>query len=439
MADSRVLVITGMHRSGTSLVTSLLQQAGVRIGRELLAPNAGNPRGYFEDREIFDFHEQLLYRTGTDVMVREATTVGRPDDAAADSARRLIAARRQQPLWGFKDPRTALFLDFWDIHLDDARYVFVFRHPIDVLLSLLRRGVDFDVLADPVVGLEAWTVYNRRLLDFYRRNRGRCLLADLYGVTANIDAFGGRVVEKLGLDLATVDLEQLYASGELHRASGSRQGDAILARVAPRAWALYEQLAAEADIAGEVGAAVEPIAPSGVERLAALTEQLVRNESTGAAVATPVFALLLALLDPQLAAPELRRQPLVRYLSDQKRRLSELQAEFDDRTEWMLGLEQRLLALQEEYNERTLWALRLVNQVDKGAADRCELQGELAAGRRLQQGLEERLANREEQLVELEVLNASRSERIKDLEARLSERDKLLAELENRLAALAVA
>ena len=40
----RVLVITGMNRSGTSLVAHYLNQCGLDIGERLLMPNFGTPR-----------------------------------------------------------------------------------------------------------------------------------------------------------------------------------------------------------------------------------------------------------------------------------------------------------------------------------------------------------------------------------------------------------
>ena len=54
------LVITGMHRSATSLVANLMQQAGLEIGDQLMGPGPGNRRGHFEDRDFYVLHEQML-------------------------------------------------------------------------------------------------------------------------------------------------------------------------------------------------------------------------------------------------------------------------------------------------------------------------------------------------------------------------------------------
>jgi len=49
MSKSDFLILTGMHRSGTSLMASILQSAGVNVGKNLLEPDKRNPHGFFED------------------------------------------------------------------------------------------------------------------------------------------------------------------------------------------------------------------------------------------------------------------------------------------------------------------------------------------------------------------------------------------------------
>ena len=66
---SQVLLITGMHRSATSLIASLFEGAGVHLGERLLAPNAQNPRGFFEDVEFFEFHRAALRARAPSILV----------------------------------------------------------------------------------------------------------------------------------------------------------------------------------------------------------------------------------------------------------------------------------------------------------------------------------------------------------------------------------
>src|SRR6202000_2371411 len=56
----KVLIIVGMHRSGTSLVTNWLYHCGLHVGEDLLGSNAGNAEGHFEDMEFLKMHEDIL-------------------------------------------------------------------------------------------------------------------------------------------------------------------------------------------------------------------------------------------------------------------------------------------------------------------------------------------------------------------------------------------
>lgn len=58
------LVIAGMHRSGTSLVASLVASAGVHIGDRLMGPERGNLKGHFEDFDFCELHLKALAANG---------------------------------------------------------------------------------------------------------------------------------------------------------------------------------------------------------------------------------------------------------------------------------------------------------------------------------------------------------------------------------------
>ena len=164
----RVLIITGMHRSGTSLVASYLERAGLDIGRELLGPDVGNPKGYFEDARLHDIHLELLRRRGIEdgFTVSDADIPIAIDDEDVALARDTVAARRDTDQWGWKEPRSALFLDLWARVLPEAAHLFLVRPPLAVLDSLLRRASNTSVRTEPVRGLQIWRLYNTEMERF---------------------------------------------------------------------------------------------------------------------------------------------------------------------------------------------------------------------------------------------------------------------------------
>ena len=58
------LLVLGMHRSGTSALTRLLNLHGAVLGDDLLPAGHDNPSGFWELREAVAIHERLLAGLG---------------------------------------------------------------------------------------------------------------------------------------------------------------------------------------------------------------------------------------------------------------------------------------------------------------------------------------------------------------------------------------
>ncbi len=63
-ARRRVILVLGMHRSGTSAVTRLLALCGGDLPKTVMKPNYANPTGYWEPPAIVDIHNEMLGRRG---------------------------------------------------------------------------------------------------------------------------------------------------------------------------------------------------------------------------------------------------------------------------------------------------------------------------------------------------------------------------------------
>jgi len=214
-----VLVIGGMHRSGTSLVASLCESGGLAIGEWLVEPHTSNPLGHFEDRDFYRFHEQVLSDNGR-IPAGYAPSDVAPfvSDLRRAEAEALVAARRSggRP-WGWKDPRTILFLDFWLEMLPEAKYLFVFRHPWQVADSLARRGEAF-FRDDAESALRLWYRYNASIRDFAELHADRVLVRSIDQFIASPDAVFADIRLRLGLPLA--DPRPLFRAEMFHTDGG---------------------------------------------------------------------------------------------------------------------------------------------------------------------------------------------------------------------------
>lgn len=251
-----------MHRSGTSLTANLLATMGVDMGQRLLAPDRTNPRGFFEDIDFLEFHRRAFRQRfpkrlgmtsgGHTDWGWNGTTAVTSDDLApwSEEARRLVQRREaSRDLWGFKDPRATLVLDFWDPILPAPVYVGVYRSPHRVADSIQRLAAKV-FLRNPGYAWHFWTLYNRRLLDFVRRHRGRCFLMDIDSLRQQLNELPVLLRERLHLPLRTVDLREQFCDSMLETDEDGGHYAATARLAWPESFALYDELQREADLPG---------------------------------------------------------------------------------------------------------------------------------------------------------------------------------------------
>lgn len=140
---NNTLVILGMHRSGTSLTARWLNLMGMNLGDSLLGENFSNKNGHFEDSDFLNLHEDLLegigeHRWGLNLRYETHNLSGSQINKIQD----LCAKKnRSNNNWGFKEPRTCLFSRYYDKILCNPFYIIVYRSPVEVADSLVRREV----------------------------------------------------------------------------------------------------------------------------------------------------------------------------------------------------------------------------------------------------------------------------------------------------------
>ena len=154
---ARAIIILGMHRSGTSCLTGSLQEAGLQLG-EVNQKNRDNEKGNRENVAIMELNNAVLASAGASWDKPPPGPVVWRDDHKI-WRKHLIKAVAQEPVWGFKDPRTLFTFDGWREALPDARLIATFRDPIAVAQSLNKRN-EFPLER----GLELWRAYNEKLL-----------------------------------------------------------------------------------------------------------------------------------------------------------------------------------------------------------------------------------------------------------------------------------
>lgn len=148
---STAICVLGMHRSGTSLMSGILNHLGVYFGEnaDLISPRKDNPEGFWELSEIVSFHEtllkELLSNTNNTIPIQNINFKNKILQPYKKILRGIINRYfARQAIWGWKDPRTCIFLPLWIEVLDemdiDIKFIIQFRNPVDVANSLEKRN-----------------------------------------------------------------------------------------------------------------------------------------------------------------------------------------------------------------------------------------------------------------------------------------------------------
>ncbi|MFI8746535.1 glycoside hydrolase family 99-like domain-containing protein [Pseudomonas sp. NPDC077186] len=214
---TKVIVVVGMHRSGTSVITRALEVLGVELGDNLMpAAENNNEKGFFEDLDVHGFNTRLLEALGTswDRLADIDPALMLAPAMAAWHEEALTILREKLPssgLFAFKDPQTCLLLPFWQRVLADLPiepyYLICLRNPLSVAASLHER----DGIA-PLRSQLLWAQYQLAALR-YSEGRPR-LLVDYDAMMDRPTQQLARIALAFELTLPAADAPQLAEFAE---------------------------------------------------------------------------------------------------------------------------------------------------------------------------------------------------------------------------------
>ncbi len=175
-----IVIVLGMHRSGTSLCSHVLSAFGVDMA-DAIAVHESNAKGHWERRQIIDLNDRVLeyFNRGYYTLHHDfGLPVAWWADPQVSEVRREIVAylagRMGDAPFGFKDPRTARLMPMWhqifgELRLD-PKFIICLRNPAQVARSLHAR----DDL-DPGIGEFRWFSY---VIDCFQhtKNHNVCVL-----------------------------------------------------------------------------------------------------------------------------------------------------------------------------------------------------------------------------------------------------------------------
>ena len=146
---TRLVVVLGMHRSGTSLITRSLATLGASFGDNLIPAAKDNDKGFWEDNDIVAFNDELLAACGMKWYSTEEWTIEKiQPDSLKNYQERAIAILRKKlkstSVFALKDPRISKLFGFWssifDLVDNNTMYILAVRSPRSIAESLVKRN-----------------------------------------------------------------------------------------------------------------------------------------------------------------------------------------------------------------------------------------------------------------------------------------------------------
>ena len=231
-----IVIVVGMHRSGTSAVAGILHLNGISMGSDKNfrpKPLPQNPKGFYENYSFRKISDKILARSGYKVksfnpVIPEEVTVGK----ITQKMTKLIHLNESaHGKWGWKDPRVCLTLHCWldvlesMVLLDKTKIVFVSRNGASVALSLTRRnGLSTEV------GLRLWSAYNRRALDLIKPRAVRTFHFAYETLLAEPESLCRKLFQFLETDLDS-SVIRTFIDHDLNR-SGRQDGESLTGEAA---------------------------------------------------------------------------------------------------------------------------------------------------------------------------------------------------------------
>jgi len=137
---NRTIIVLGMHRSGTSLVSGILTKLDINMGDKLFPKDPHNPFGHYEDIEFLRLNERILDSAGGhcnepptyNSIIEQQSIFGK-------EIKELIRRKNERDFWGWKEPRTSLTIDLYLPYISNPVFIFCKRDATGVAESMYKR------------------------------------------------------------------------------------------------------------------------------------------------------------------------------------------------------------------------------------------------------------------------------------------------------------
>jgi hypothetical protein len=162
------ILVLGPHRSGTSMVTRLINMMGAYFGPEKssLGFDESNPKGFWERRDVMRLNDAILHLRGCSWRELAGWDINAMptlhEELRRDMQLLTLDLDAHRP-WVMKDPRLCLTLPCWAPLFEVPVAIIVYRNALETAQSLQKRN-----RLSIELGLAMWELHAVSLLNASR-------------------------------------------------------------------------------------------------------------------------------------------------------------------------------------------------------------------------------------------------------------------------------
>ena len=141
----KLVLVLGMHRSGTSTLMGILNKMGLPIGDNLMPPTNANPKGYFENMDFVYGNEAILRNCNSSwdnvKKIFNSNVLMTPQNKSIVNF--LLEKYKNYEVFGVKDPRVCVLLPLYEKVCEEKNIeliqIYTERDKNSVIKSMTKR------------------------------------------------------------------------------------------------------------------------------------------------------------------------------------------------------------------------------------------------------------------------------------------------------------
>jgi len=141
----KLVLVLGMHRSGTSTLMGILNKMGLPIGDNLMPPTNANPKGYFENMDFVHGNESILRNCNSswDNVKKIFNSDVLMTSQNKSIVNFLLEKYKNYEVFGVKDPRVCVLLPLYEKVCEEKNIelikIYTERDKNSVIKSITKR------------------------------------------------------------------------------------------------------------------------------------------------------------------------------------------------------------------------------------------------------------------------------------------------------------